>query len=410
MNNEHARVLEHLNNPVTIREQSHRILTMAKKNQLQHFSLNPEQMLPTAQFIIEVIQQKYPDLNVPYHSRWRHFEADGIDRIATLMAPLQHLSVTEKGKILYEIAIISVLLDAGAGASWSFNEALSGKSYSRSEGLALASLQLYLQGSFSADAQSPLRVDAERLIHFNEQTLATGFQVSEQNPLEGITGRVALLNSLGAAIKNNQAYFGTEGRLGDFFSYANSLAEHNKLAASQLFSAVLAAFNSIWPARLSYKGTALGDVWQHRALKTAEPASDYIPFHKLSQWLTYSLMEPLEQAGVELYALDNLTGLPEYRNGGLLIDTGLLQVKNEELLRKPQEAGCEAIVEWRALTVALLDELAALIRTQLQLNAQQLPLAKILQGGTWEAGRQIARTKRHDGTPPIQIISDGTVF
>jgi hypothetical protein len=39
-----------------------------------------------------------------------------------------------------------------------------------------------------------------------------------------------------------------------------------------------------------------------------------------------------------------------------------------------------------------------------------LPLAKILQGGTWAAGRKIARERRADGSPPLRVVSDGTVF
>lgn len=68
------------------------------------------------------------------------------------------------------------------------------------------------------------------------------------------------------------------------------------------------------------------------------------------------------------------------------------------------------VVEWRALTVALLDETARLIRRSLGLDATALPLAKVLEGGTWAAGRRIAREKRADGSPPLTIISDGTVF
>jgi hypothetical protein len=68
------------------------------------------------------------------------------------------------------------------------------------------------------------------------------------------------------------------------------------------------------------------------------------------------------------------------------------------------------VVEWRALTVALLDEVAALIRTRLGRSREELPLAKVLEGGTWAAGRRIAREKRVDGGPPLAIVSDGTVF
>ncbi|MDP3376399.1 MAG: DUF1688 family protein, partial [Hydrogenophaga sp.] len=67
------------------------------------------------------------------------------------------------------------------------------------------------------------------------------------------------------------------------------------------------------------------------------------------------------------------------------------------------------IVEWRALTVALLDELAPLVRAELGLSAEQMPLACVLEGGTWAAGRLLAQRLR-DGLPPLNIVSDGTVF
>lgn len=403
-------VLATLYNPDTIRERAHHILALAKENKLAHFALHQEQMLSTARFVIEVITQQYPKLDIPYHSRWRHFEAGGVPRINHMLAQLGPISADERGAILYELVIISVLLDAGAGASWHYTEQATGQHYSRSEGLALASLDLYQQGIFSADPQNPYRVDAQRLIDFKTSDLQKGFQVSEENPLEGVAGRVALLNDLGAVIKEKSNYFGSQGRLGDVYHYVSSLAVDHTLSTRTLFTAILNSLNSIWPVRLSYEGEPLGDVWRHPMLKTNEEGSDLIPFHKLSQWLTYSLIEPLEQAGIRVNDLDTLTGLPEYRNGGLLIDTGVLSLKNEAMIHTAHEAGSELIVEWRALTVALLDELAQLIRQQLNKNKQSLPLAKVLQGGTWEAGRQIARQKRTHGSPPLHIISDGTIF
>jgi hypothetical protein len=68
------------------------------------------------------------------------------------------------------------------------------------------------------------------------------------------------------------------------------------------------------------------------------------------------------------------------------------------------------VVEWRALTVALLDRLADTLRHRVGLDATALPLAKILQGGSWAAGRATAFARRADGSPPFKIISDGTVF
>ncbi len=83
-----------------------------------------------------------------------------------------------------------------------------------------------------------------------------------------------------------------------------------------------------------------------------------MPFHKLSQWLAYSLIEPLEDAGIEVLDLDALTALAEYRNGGLLIDSGVLVPKHAAVLDEAHRADSELIVEWRALTVALIDRLA----------------------------------------------------
>ena len=135
-----------------------------------------------------------------------------------------------------------------------------------------------------------------------------------------------------------------------------------------------------------------------------------MPFHKLSQWLTYSLLEPLQELGLAIAGLDELTGLPEYRNGGLCLDIGLLRAKDAAIFEESYLPGSEVIVEWRSLTVILLDKIAATMREKLHLSATELPLVKILQGGTWAAGRKIAEELRVGGVPPIRIESDGTVF
>jgi hypothetical protein len=147
----------------------------------------------------------------------------------------------------------------------------------------------------------------------------------------------------------------------------------------------------------------LGDTWPH-------PILGLVPLHKLSQWLTYSMIEPLEDAGVAITDLDALTGLAEYRNGGLFVDGGVIVPRDPALLGASHAVDSTAVVEWRSLTVALIDQVAALLRTRLGLDAVQLPLAKVLEGGTWRAGREIAAELRKDGGPPLRVQSDGTVF
>jgi hypothetical protein len=108
--------------------------------------------------------------------------------------------------------------------------------------------------------------------------------------------------------------------------------------------------------------------------------------------------------------IDGLTGLAEYRNGGLFVDGGVLVPRDLADAARAHEVGDPLVVEWRALTVALLDRLALAVRARLNRGAADLPLAKILQGGTWAAGRELAFARRADGSPPLKIISDGTVF
>ena len=135
-----------------------------------------------------------------------------------------------------------------------------------------------------------------------------------------------------------------------------------------------------------------------------------MPFHKLSQWLTYSLVEPMLEAGVEVAGIDALTGLAEYRNGGLFVDLDVLALRDPGAADFPLAADSEVVVEWRALTVALLDRLAPLVWERLGLADAAPPLVKMLEGGTWSAGRRIAAERRPGGGPPIEVVSDGTVF
>jgi hypothetical protein len=245
------------------------------------------------------------------------------------------------------------------------------------------------------------------------ETLGRHFQVDAGNPLVGVEGRVALLRRLGATVAAAPDIFARAdtarpGGLLDLL--ADGDAGHASVAAPAVLAAVLRHLGPVWPSRLELDGTPLGDCWRHPALTTDDTTSGLMPLHKLSQWLTYSLLEPLQWAGLAVTGVDGLTGLAEYRNGGLFIDTGVLTLRDPAAAAQPHEVGSTLVVEWRALTVALLDRLAHVVRQRLEMDAETLPLAKVLQGGTWAAGRQIARALRPDGAPPLTIVSDGTVF
>jgi hypothetical protein len=135
-----------------------------------------------------------------------------------------------------------------------------------------------------------------------------------------------------------------------------------------------------------------------------------VPFHKLSQWLAYSLLEPFEWAGVRVHEVDALTGLPEYRNGGLLLDAGVIVPRDSAFAQHAVRPSDLWTIEWRALTVTLLDELAPRVRRMLGVDDAAFPLARLLEGGTWAAGRAIAAERREGALPPVVVASDGTVF
>ncbi|MDO8876733.1 MAG: URC4/urg3 family protein [Pseudolabrys sp.] len=394
-----------------VRTRAQRMLQLALDDKLPHFRVDLSRLDATAERVIAITRQAYPSLDIPFHSRWRHFVVDGEDRFGAIASRVVWPDRTARARAEFDLAIVSVFLDAGAGAQWRYSDAVTGNKIGRSEGLALASLDMFAQGVFSADPDDPLRVDASVLAKLSAEQLARSFQVAPDNPLVGLEGRATLLRALGKLVAANTEIFANNdtARPGGLFDRLVTLHGDN-LAAPDILLELLHQLGPIWPSRITLGGVPLGDCWKHPALVTADATNGLVPLHKLSQWLSYSLIEPLQRAGVTVTDIDGLTGLAEYRNGGLFVDGGVLALRDPALLDQAHEAGSPLVVEWRALTVALLDRLAAVIREKLGMNAETLPLAKVLEGGTWATGRTMAREKRSDGAPPISVISDGTVF
>ncbi|WP_407523159.1 URC4/urg3 family protein [Methylobacterium oryzisoli] len=394
-----------------VRERAAGLLALGLDGGLDHFTVEPDRLGACADAVVETIREAYPDLAIPYHARWRHFAVGGFERWGSLVHAAPWEDVGARARAAFDLVIVSVLLDAGAGPTWRYEEGRTGETYARSEGLAVASFDLFVSGLFSEVPEDPFRVDARALASLTEADLAQGFQVSPTNPLVGLAGRTALLNRLGRVVAADPDGFGPQVRPGGLYDRLAGQARDGALPATAILAALLTHLGPIWPGRIALDGIDLGDTWRHpRAGGEGETAS-LVPFHKLSQWLAYSLLEPLEEAGLTVTGLDALTGLPEYRNGGLFLDTGVLALKRPEEAGRPHAVGSELVVEWRALTVALLDRLAPLVRERLGLrDPAALPLAKVLEGGTWATGRRLAKGLRPDGTPPLTIESDGTVF
>ena len=394
--------------PEAIREKARAIYNAALDGRT-NFIINEDKFEEVADFVLETIKENYPEMDIPYHSRWGHFNTSGKKRTEEIFARLSQLDQMDKSIREVDLVIVSVLLDAGAGDTWSYFDKSTGEKIARSEGLAVASYEMFCAGAFSLNANDPLRVDAQRLVELTVEDLEEGFQVSKDNPLEGVEGRVSLLNALGKTILKNQTYF-KEARPGSIVSYLHSISIEDKIEAGEVLKTILLSLGSIWPGRVKLGGKNLGDVWSYKPFVKGEGVECLIPFHKLSQWLTYSLIESVERSGVKVLHLDQLTGLAEYRNGGLFIDLEVYKLKDDSEKSKGHHPEEDLIIEWRALTIIGLDTVASIIRKKLKITSVDFPLPKILEGGTWHAGRKIARQLRPSGAPPLKIISDGTVF
>jgi hypothetical protein len=396
-----------LRSPRAVRERCEAIFAFVEGGHSQHFGLSLERLPAATDLTWQVTRAAYPDLSrIPVHGRVNHFAIGGVARLEQLEAAVAERDA--RARSLTALVVTSVLLDAGAGHAWHYTESPSGLVIGRSEGLAVASFHAFASGLFSGRGEA-WQADAGGLTALDAAPLGQAFQVTSDNPLVGLEGRAALLRALGSRIREAPALFASSGTVGGLYDVLRARAKGGRLPAASVLELVLEALGPIWPPRTQLAGVELGDVWPHRAAGGAGLGAGLVPFHKLSQWLSYSLMYPLQAGGIEVTDVDGLTGLADYRNGGLFVDSGVIVPKYPGVVRDVHAAGSELVVEWRALTVALLDRLAAELRTRLGLDAERLPLAKVLEGGTWAAGRRLAAELRQ-GAPPIAVESDGTLF
>ncbi|KAK8041586.1 hypothetical protein PG994_014593 [Apiospora phragmitis] len=408
-----------------VRERSRIIADKAVRNKLHHFDVDMNKFPDVVRFVCGIIKRDYdaPFNTIPMHSRYQHFCVGGRDRIAALLSTFDDsVDMTEKCRRLIDLFMVSVLLDAGAGTSWSFKSAENGRVYRRSEGLAIASLEMFKT------------VDKEGLSKLKVEQLAKGLQSRPGNEIAGLECRAELLTRLSTALQKQRIFFGDEGRPGNMVDY---LLSHPTTQASSmpivilpvLWNVLMTSLGSIWPSRTAIDGISLGDAWPCSSMPQVSASSptspsfspfpnnpqsagrgeweSIVPLHKLTQWLCYSLMQPMQQLlRIHFAGSDLLTGLPEYRNGGLFVDMGVLNLRKVDEDRGLEHYGdyCrrhnvranevapmfdpsdDVIVEWRGVTVGLLDKLCDDVNYALraELNGGEITLGQLLEAGSWK--------------------------
>ncbi|OIW27697.1 DUF1688-domain-containing protein [Coniochaeta ligniaria NRRL 30616] len=418
-----------------IRDRANVVAEVAKAGNLSHFELREDKLDDAVDFVASVIKRDFGPDNfhtIPPHGRWQHFEVGNVPRITNMMDQWKKKGCddVELTRRLIDLFFVSVLLDAGAGDHWRYTEPETGHVYERSEGIAVASLHMFTTLAFTASGAGTIPiVDGKGLERLETRVLADGFQVSDGNPMSGVDSRAALLRSLGRSLLAHPDVFGAEGRPGNLVDYMMKTASGSaNLDVLVLWDILQTLLIPIWPKdRTTIAGMPIGDAWPLNILQNRVDSNspDAIaegiqPFHKLTQWLTYSLMVPFQRVlEMQWTNAECLTALPEYRNGGLFVDLGVLSLKKETLDRGLEasggdlplfDAGDDAIVEWRAMTLVLIDILYSRIQSRMG-DGVHLTMAQLLEAGTWKSGREIAAQRRpQTKSSPILIRSDGTVF
>ena len=238
-----------LRDPGTVRARCAAVLRAVESNVSEHFNVDRGRLQPATDRVVDLTLKRYPDLRVPYHSRWRHFEAGGIDRKVQIDQLLAGRSTIDAARAHFDLTVTSVLLDAGAGATWRYTEEASGQQLSRSEGLAVASWHGFMDGLFSATPEDTFRADATALEKIDAARLRQIFQSDADNVMVGLEGRAGLLARLGSALRLEAARTGidaAQARPSLLFDQLTAGGTRKEVSATAVLERVLHVLGPIW--------------------------------------------------------------------------------------------------------------------------------------------------------------------
>src|SRR6188508_1396515 len=100
----------------TIRERCGNVTRAVEAGDSRHFRIDRSKLETAARAVADVTRRRYPSLDIPYHSRWRHFAAGRVDRKGEFDRRLKNGTDADRLRAHLDLAVISVLLDAGAGS------------------------------------------------------------------------------------------------------------------------------------------------------------------------------------------------------------------------------------------------------------------------------------------------------
>ncbi|MFN9450401.1 MAG: DUF1688 family protein [Rubrivivax sp.] len=440
----------------TVRARSAAVASAVADGRSGWFSLHPEAQAPLVQQLVDRLCSHPMGAQMPGLGVWRQLDGQLGQRRQELEQALASRSPSDALRARLDFACIAALMGHGAGPAWSFddnrahavhhlalpvhrqgrddllamlNQAsgngadtpsassappaepapaspvdipanVSTERLTGSEGLTVALLRGFMAGSFSADADDPLRVDARVLSRIDAAALRALFQASQHNPLPGLDARAATLQRWGRCLEAQGQGPG---------SRPNALLDPWRVPAgpdgpvpvdpAAVLERVVSRWAEVFRADGRVLGLPAGDVWPHLWAGAASPGvhgsqgtpegeravdpgtGGWLPLHQPAQWLVFSLLEPLAQAGLALADDQGLTALAAGRAGAMLLDSGIAVPRATPDLQREWKVGDSWIIEWRALTLHCMTQVAEQARAQCAARGLVLTLAQVLQQG-----------------------------
>ena len=197
-----------------------------------------------------------------------------------------------------DLATVSVLLDAGAGDAWRYREAATGL-HLRALGGARGRQPRHVcaPADFPAMPTSRCGSTVAAWISLSARRWRATFRSTPDNPLVGLRARAALLRRLGARARS-------DGRTcsaarprgpGNIVDHLLGRRRRERRGAGACSTLLLDGVVADLAVRTGDRRRPARRCRPPSGGRCADDATDgIVPFHKLSQWLTYSLIEPLE--------------------------------------------------------------------------------------------------------------------
>ena len=242
-----------------------------------------------------------------------------------------------------------------------------------SAALAAAMRRAFLDGAFSSDPADALRVDARALMQLDSAALRALLPGASGPALLAFDARAEMLRRLGGLLGAATGREGPPARpAGELERW---LAHGGEVDAVELLQPLVSRWSAAWFDGGRALGLPVGDVWPHRwagaatspgaASPGGRATAGWVPLHLPGQRLVHALAEPMRQAGLPVRGLDALTARADIALCRLLLDAGVVRLRDPRDLSRLWKPADERTVELRALAVALVDELVQPVRDRL---------------------------------------------